>query len=359
MQLEFSAMALEYNNDFVQVFDSDGSTLLGKFSGFSPPPKLVSSGTTMRLALSTDDVVWQDQGFTASFTSVDIPDLTPCEPGKFGPFCDSDVCFGSLALEDDGGIIHSGINFPGGVECDWMIGKDASSSYESTIFSFNEVDMEPNQGLEGNVPDQIVFKDGDSDDVLYTVRGRSSECSRDNDCNPNRDSESPSSCVFADEADIFGVCECEVGFVNSDCSESTVTLTPTKGFVTVTYETDINDPSVFDGWNMTYSLCGGRGFGPCAQATHGNEIISESVVPLETILSIVAAAIFVIAVVVIYFRRHEHELEVEIQKDHMELKTMRLENEKLHENLKMLQQYSKEEIDMIEGQIVTFRANFR
>ena len=142
-------------------------------------------------------------------------------------------------------------------------------------------------------------------------------------------------------------------------SESTVTLTPTKGFVTVTYETDINDPSVFDGWNMTYSLCGGRGFGPCAQATHGNEIISESVVPLETILAIVAAAIFVIAVVVIYFRRHEHELEVEIQKDHMELKTMRLENEKLHENLKMLQQYSKEEIDMIEGQIVTFRANFR
>jgi hypothetical protein len=345
--LDFSAMALEYLYDFVEVFDSDG-TILGKFSGFSPPPKLVSSGPTMTLRLTADDLVWQDQGFTASFTSVDSPELTPCEPGQFGPYCDFDFCFGSVAIEansnDKEGIILSGNNFPGGLNCDWVLGKDASSSYESIIFSFNEIDMEPDPQLEGIVPDQLVFKDGASDSVLYTVRGKSSQCSRSTDCNPNSGTASPSDCVFYDQADVFGVCVCEEGFVNGDCSESVLTLTPTEGFVTVSYATDINDPSVFNGWNMTYSFCGGDGYGPCEEV---NTNPSEEKLPY---IAIIAAPATVIFIIVIYFRSQS-------SKDKSRLTFLKSENDKLHEDLKMLQKYSKEEIDMIEGQIHSFKSN--
>jgi len=298
-------MALEYSNDIIEVFDSDGTTLLGRFSGFSPPPKLVSSGTTMTVKLIADDLVWQDQGFTASFTSVATPELPTCEAGKFGPFCDSDTCFGSVVISasptNKEGIILSGDNFPGGVNCDWVIGEDTSSSHESVIVTFNEIDIEPDPALEGHIPDQLVFKDGNSGDVLYTVRGRSSTCSRDKDCNPNQDSASPSSCSFANQADVFGVCVCEEGYVNGDCSERVVKLTPTGGFLTIKYETDINDPSVFEGWNLTYSLCGGNGFGPCEMEAE-IAVASEDVITTEAIIAIAASFIVVVALVVGYFR---------------------------------------------------------
>ena len=63
VELTFTAFAFEYGNDYVEVFDSDGTTLLGKFTGFNLPPKLISSGQTMCLKLSADDLVWQGQGF--------------------------------------------------------------------------------------------------------------------------------------------------------------------------------------------------------------------------------------------------------------------------------------------------------
>eukprot|EP00520_Triparma_pacifica_P017426 CAMPEP_0118670636 /NCGR_PEP_ID=MMETSP0785-20121206/21572_1 /TAXON_ID=91992 /ORGANISM="Bolidomonas pacifica, Strain CCMP 1866" /LENGTH=1131 /DNA_ID=CAMNT_0006565463 /DNA_START=279 /DNA_END=3670 /DNA_ORIENTATION=+ len=300
--LDFSAMALEYLNDFVEVFDSDG-TILGKFSGFSPPPKLVSSGSTMKLRLTTDDLVWQDQGFTASFTSVDSPDLATCEPGKFGPYCDFNFCFGSMAIEanpnDKEGIILSGNNFPGGLNCNWVLGKDAASSYDSIIFSFNEIDMEPDPQLEGIVPDQLVFMDGASDSVLYTVRGKSSQCSRSVDCHPNSNSESPSACVFSDETDVFGVCVCEEGFANGDCSESVITLTPTEGFVTVSHETDINDPYIFNGWNMTYSFCGGMEYGSCEEKYENPYTVTAQWIGL---IGKIALIVFASTFLVVYLR---------------------------------------------------------
>jgi hypothetical protein len=92
-----------------------------------------------------------------------------------------------------------------------------------------------------------------------------------------------------------------------------------------------------------------------------------------TIIIVLAAATTIILLVVLYYKTQKVQLVKEIKNDHEKMEKVQLklatnrqllsmmeeENQKLHENLKMLMKYSKEEIDMIEDQIVTFRANFR
>ncbi|GMI45760.1 hypothetical protein TrCOL_g13479 [Triparma columacea] len=130
-----------------------------------------------------------------------------------------------------------------------------------------------------------------------------------------------------------------------------------NGLWLTTHSFNANEGIVSVGSYQTVYTGGTTNQPPVASATI-IDVAGNASVGLPFILSIVAAAIFVITIVVIYFRRNEQKLGLERKADHMRMNSMRLENEKLHENLKMLQQYSKEEIDMIEGQIVSFRASF-
>ena len=187
VELLFTNFAFEYGNDYVEIFDTDGTTLLGKFTGFDIPPKLISSGQTMHLKLLADDLIWQNQGFAGSFSSVSAPSALVCEPGKFGPFCDVETCFGTATIPatstTPSGLLVSGINYPGGVDCSWAMGS-SSQTYAGLKVAFNDIHMEPDPEIVGNAPDQLVFMDGDTSTALYTVRGKSSQCSKSLDCNP-------------------------------------------------------------------------------------------------------------------------------------------------------------------------------
>ena len=91
VDLKFSAFAFEYSNDYIEVYDvndAGAETLIGQFTGFTLPPRLISSGQTMRIKLVADEVVWEGQGFTAAFASITAPAAQVCNPGSFGPYCD-------------------------------------------------------------------------------------------------------------------------------------------------------------------------------------------------------------------------------------------------------------------------------
>ena len=157
-----------------------------------------------------------------SFASVTAPSAASCDPGKFGPFCDAEICFGATSVaaspSTPSGVLLSGKNYPGGVDCSWVMGS-SSSTDEGVTVSFNDVDIEPDSEVAGNAPDQILVLDGATSTVLYTVRGKSSKCSKSLDCNPSSTSSTPSMCMFQNPTDIFDICQCEAGYSNGDCSE--------------------------------------------------------------------------------------------------------------------------------------------
>ncbi|GMH71595.1 hypothetical protein TrRE_jg5529, partial [Triparma retinervis] len=78
----------------------------------------------------------------------------------------------------------------------------------------------------------------------------------------------------------------------------------------------------------------------------------------EIIGGIVGAAVFIIAGLTLYFTKMANSLKKERIEDLRRLDTMRKENVELHKNLKMLQKYGNDELDMIEAQITTFRKDF-
>jgi serine/threonine protein kinase len=81
-------------------------------------------------------------------------------------------------------------------------------------------------------------------------------------------------------------------------------------------------------------------------------------VPIEIIGGILGAAVFVIAVVTIYFKRIAASHQSTKKEALAKLATMRRENLELHNNLKMMKQYNDDELGMIEAQITTFRKDF-
>ncbi|GMI24151.1 hypothetical protein TrCOL_g9603 [Triparma columacea] len=81
-------------------------------------------------------------------------------------------------------------------------------------------------------------------------------------------------------------------------------------------------------------------------------------VPIEIIGGILGAAVFVIAVVTIYFKRIAASHQSTKKEALAMLATSRRENLELHNNLKMMKQYNDEELGMIEAQITTFRKDF-
>ena len=176
------------------------------------------------------------------------------------------LCFGTALIPASAGSpsgqIQSGANYPGGIDCAWVIG--SASAYEGVTLTFNSVDIEPDFG------DVMHVWDGDDRTApLKTVRGKSSQCSKSADCNPDESSTSPSACNFASVSDLYGTCMCETGYSNGDCSESESTLFPTSGFVSITYETDINDDKTYAGWDINYKVCGDTeaGFDYCNDGT--------------------------------------------------------------------------------------------
>lgn len=101
---------------------------------------------------------------------------------------------------------------PAGIDCTWTIG--SASAYEGVTLTFNSVDVEP------EFDEMFVWDGDDRATPLKTVRGKSSQCTKSDDCNPDAASSTPSVCTFANVADLYGTCTCEAGYANGDCSES-------------------------------------------------------------------------------------------------------------------------------------------
>jgi len=176
------------------------------------------------------------------------------------------VCYGTSSIpasaSSPSGQLQSGANYPGGIDCAWVIG--STDAYQGVTLTFYSVEIEPDFG------DALYVWDGDDRTTpLKTVRGKASQCFKSADCKPDEKSASPSVCVFASVSDLYGSCACETGYSNGDCSESSSILFPTSGFVSITYETDINDDKMYAGWGINYKVCGDTdaGFDYCNDGT--------------------------------------------------------------------------------------------
>ena len=132
-----------------------------------------------------------------------------------------------------------------------------------------------------------------------------------------------------------------------------MTLTPTEGFVTVSYATDINDPLAYRGWNISYSFCGeSLGYASCDPLSDVIIAASKSDgVALEIVFGSLGAIAVLILIFFVYTCRKQSELSVEVTKRNSIIN-------KLKEELTLLKAYGNEEQKLIGKEIMTFRENF-
>jgi hypothetical protein len=248
----------------------------------------------------SDNMIHKGGGFSFQHTEVASAQEVEggCQLGFFGFKCDTQVCFGSssVAVGGDGSTqvsdllpaaatnltgrelsdpptpceparanssscslrsrqVASGTNPPAGVNCAWDV--TSTSDVEALTVVFEKLHLEPNSD------DMIKLIVGSEEHTR--ILGVASTCSKSLDCNKLA-GQTTGKCVFASDADVFGVCKCEEGWHNGDCSVGAVVLEDAAAGVTIVYETDINDIRTTEvvEWQARLVACGGSTYAKCA-----------------------------------------------------------------------------------------------
>ena len=241
--------------------------------------------------------------------------------------------------------IASGINPAGGVSCTWII--DTVDTVDFASLSFKALHLEPTAG------DTLAIKYGTYELYENLIVGASSVCSKSLDCNKFA-GEITGACVFAENADTFGVCVCEDGWFNGDCSASVIDIDMREGdgdtTIMLVYTTDANDIRTDEvvQWELEVAV---RNAGDVLDAGEGN---SEGF-PIFVGLGIVAAAIACIVAIASWYKEQLVRKDNELRRQSSAIAEKIREVDDLKQDLKLLQAYDDNEKEMIKNQIMTFR----
>ena len=362
VEITWDTFDTEVGFDFVTFYDGadDKQEVIGRFSGQLTPPTIRSSTGEIFVTFTSDNIIHAGRGFQFQYNEVSNFVTTLCEPGTFGKMCDTQVCFGVTDVELDSTNtipytqrITSGVNPLGGVGCTFKV--LAESAADTAVITFEKLHLEPESG---DVVRVYVGGD-DADNAEHTrIVGVDRACTKGSDCNKYAD-QVTGTCVFADAADVYGVCVCAEGYFNGDCSTSVVVVdlagANSEVAVRIVYETDVNDIRTEETveWELSVRACGGS-LPTCPMDVlmggGGGGGISVAVIG-----AVVGGSILAILAVASYFRWAISVEKVKVKNQEAKLGMNERVMQSLRDELKILQQYNEDEKAMIEEQIMTFR----
>ena len=140
--LSFTDFYVEQNYDFVYVYDGadDSAPLLATFTGFAIPANVTSSGGSMYVRFTSDNII-NASGWSATYTSSNAPPV----------YCSgTTILTGPVGFFDDGSGLN---NYNPDSDCSWLI--QPSGAYYITL-DFDDFDLE-------NGGDYVRVYDGASD----------------------------------------------------------------------------------------------------------------------------------------------------------------------------------------------------